>query len=92
MLVDLRGAWGVHFVLLIFLKLTKCMTISCVVIRVCGVISGIFIQNLDKYMLIDISKMSPDLEIITMAASILEKSGFRLICLELMYFLVTQSL
>ncbi len=83
---------GVHFVLLIFLKLAKCMTISCVVISVCGVISGIFIQNLDKYMLIDISKMSPDLEIITMAASILEKSGFRLICLELMYFLVTQSL
>ncbi len=40
-----------------------------------------FNQNFDKYILIDICKMSSDLEIIMMAASILEKSGFRLICL-----------
>ncbi len=46
MLVDLRGAWGVHSLLYI-LKLAKSLTISCVVISVCGVMlitcrSGIF--------------------------------------------------
>ncbi len=42
---------------------------------------------INKYILINIFKMSPYLEIIVMAASILEKSGFRLICL--CSFLVT---
>ncbi len=47
MLVDLRGAWGVHSFLYI-LKLAKSLTISCVVISVCGVMlitcrSGIFL-------------------------------------------------
>ncbi len=82
MLVDLRGAWGVHSFLYI-LKLAKSLTISCVVISVCGVMlitcrSGIFLLKY-KYILVDISKMSPDLEIIMMVASILEKS--KLICM-----------
>ncbi len=64
---------------LINLKLAKSLTISCVVISVCGC----YVDNLQiwhilikKYIntLVDISKMSPDLEIIMMVASILEKS------------------
>ncbi len=56
-------------------------------------IRHILIKIFDKYILIDICKMSSDLEIIMMAASILEKSGFRLILsVVLMSFLVTQSL
>ncbi len=39
----------------------------------------ILIKKIYKYILVDISKMSPDLEIIMMVASILEKS--KLICM-----------